>query len=51
MEGLCPCGHEPTGSIVPVSVSVSVYFIKLQEINKTAYCGYEKKIKLVKMLN
>ena len=19
MEGLCPCGHEPTGSIVPVS--------------------------------
>ena len=23
MECLCPCGHEPTGSIVPVSL---VYF-------------------------
>ena len=24
MEGLCPCGHEPTGSIVPVSQLVIV---------------------------
>ena len=24
MEGLCPCGHEPTGSIVPVSSLVSL---------------------------
>ena len=23
MEGLCPCGHEPTDSIVPVSELVS----------------------------
>ena len=27
MEGLCPCGHEPTGSIVPVSELVSSYAI------------------------
>ena len=24
MEGLCPCGHEPAGSIVPVSYLVSL---------------------------
>ena len=24
MEGLCPCGHEPTGSIVPVSQLVDL---------------------------
>ena len=27
MEGLCPCGHEPTGSIVPVSQLVSLTLI------------------------
>ena len=27
MEGLCPCGHEPTGSIVPVSQLVSQLII------------------------
>ena len=27
MEGLCPCGHEPTGSIVPVSELVIVIAI------------------------
>ena len=27
------------------------FFIKLQVINKTVCCGYEKKIKPVKMLN
>ena len=36
MEGLCPCGHEPAGSIVPVSQLVSYDLFlknrKLQEI-------------------
>ena len=27
MEGLCPCGHEPTGSIVPVSQLVNYIVI------------------------
>ena len=27
MEGLCPCGHEPTGSIVPVSWLVIYIYI------------------------
>ena len=26
MEGLCPCGHEPTGSIVPVSYYYYYYY-------------------------
>ena len=25
MEGLCPCGHEPAGSIVPMSELVSYW--------------------------
>ena len=33
MESLCPCGHEPTGSIVPVSslVSYKPYLIENTE--------------------
>ena len=45
MEGLCPCGHEPTGSIVPVSYLVSYYTLKfhliilnLKSVVKI-YCG------------
>ena len=29
MEGLCPCGHEPAGSIVPVSQLVSYNFLPI----------------------
>ena len=35
MEGLCPCGHEPTGSIVgPTSELVSVLPVTLDLILK-----------------
>ena len=33
MEGLCPCGHEPTGSIVPVSYLVSLNDDNDNELN------------------
>ena len=35
MEGLCPCGHEPTGSIVPVSrlLDLQIFFSRLAYIN------------------
>ena len=28
MEGLCPCGHEPRGSIVPVSYLVRLFMLQ-----------------------
>ena len=31
MEGLCPCGHEPTGSIVPVSYTAIELISHIQE--------------------
>ena len=34
MEGLCPCGHEPTGSIVPVSWLVSSGILTTDETLK-----------------
>ena len=35
MEGLCPCGHEPTGSIVPVSELVREHQNKYISIRRT----------------
>ena len=33
MEGLCPCGHEPTGSIMPVSyIYIYIYIYGLRVI-------------------
>ena len=38
MEGLCPCGHEPTGSIVPVSELVSfILFNILKYLMKNCF--------------
>ena len=34
MEGLCPCGHEPTGSIVPVSQSGVIITITIMYVIK-----------------
>ena len=41
MEGLCPCGHEPTGSIVLVSELVS-YENKFKKLYYTVYKETEK---------
>ena len=37
MEGLCPCGHEPTGSIVPVSelVTYMILLLRVRTANKS----------------